>query len=242
MPDDDVSPPRVVSTVGLHSSASTWVFNVVRELTIDAVGAARVLALHAEEAGQPLVEAAGAGRYLVIKSHHGSAELDAWLAAAEARIVLSVRDPRDASISMSQRFNAPLDHAVRWLANDCNRLLRLASQGHPLLRYEDRFFDDPKAVARLARLLGLRPSPATLEAIFARYRTDAVRAFAESLQTLPPERLTLVGSWTMDQMTLILAPHIGDARSGKWRELPGSVQAWMTRLFKPFLEHMGYLD
>lgn len=234
--------PLVVSTIGLHGSASTWVFNVVRELTIDAVGAAQVLALHAEETSQPLDEAVRAGRYLVIKSHHGSAELDAWLAAAEARIILSVRDPRDASISMAQRFNVALDDAVRWLANDCDRLIRLAAQGHLLLRYEDRFFDDPEAVARLAQVLGLRPAPATVATIFSRYRADAVRAFAESLQTLPPERLTPVGSWTMDRITLIHSPHIGDARSGKWRELPSLVQALMTRRFKPFLEHMGYLD
>jgi len=41
-PGEAVSPPFVVSTSGLHSSASTWVFNVVRELMIDAAGAARV--------------------------------------------------------------------------------------------------------------------------------------------------------------------------------------------------------
>ena len=46
-----------------------------------------------------------------------------------------------AAISMTQRFNVPLNDAVRWLDNDCNRLVRLAAQGHLLLRYEDRFFD-----------------------------------------------------------------------------------------------------
>jgi hypothetical protein len=100
-------------------------------------------------ASQALDEAARAVRYLVIKSP--TAPSCAWLAAAEARIILSVRDPRDASISMAQRFDVPLDDAVRWLANDCNRLVRLAAQGHLPLRYEDRFFDDPEAVARLAQ-------------------------------------------------------------------------------------------
>jgi len=41
----------------------------------------------------------------VIKSHHGSEGMDAWLAAEGARVILSVRDPRDASLSMAQRFN-----------------------------------------------------------------------------------------------------------------------------------------
>jgi hypothetical protein len=239
-PYEAIQVPFVLSTIDLHGSASTWVFNVVRELMIDAVSEARVLALYADEIGQVPDSAARSGRYLVIKSHHGSSELDAWLAAADARVVLSVRDPRDASVSMAQRFNTSLRHTVGWLANDCNRLLRLASQGFLLLRYEDRFFDDRGSIARLAQKIGLKPEPATVEAIFTRYRTEAVRAFAESLLALPPERLTQVGPFTMDRTTQILQPHIGDGRSGKWRELPASQQIWLTRLFKPFLDAFGY--
>jgi hypothetical protein len=36
----------------LHGSASNWVFNVVRELMIDAVSEPRVLAFYADEIGQ----------------------------------------------------------------------------------------------------------------------------------------------------------------------------------------------
>src|SRR4051812_42545431 len=105
--------PVVLSTVGLHGSASTWVFNVVRELMIDAVGEPHVLALYADDLSQLPDSDARSGRHLVIKSHQGSAGLDAWLIAAKAQIVLSVRDPRDASISMAQRFSSSLANAVR---------------------------------------------------------------------------------------------------------------------------------
>ena len=124
-----------VAAIGLHGSASTWVFNVIRELMIAAIGdEQRILALYADELRQLPDEAAIAGNCLLIKSHQGSAALDAWLARARSRLVLSVRDPRDASISMAQRFGAPLSQTVRWLANDCNRLMRLASQDHPVMR------------------------------------------------------------------------------------------------------------
>jgi len=197
MPDWDM-PPIVVATIGMHASASTWVFNLVRELIISAVGDDRILAFYTDTAKEVPDEAARAGRHMVIKSHHGSVELDAWLAAARARIFLSVRDPRDACISMSQRFKAPLNHSVRWIANDCNRLLRLAPQGHALLRYEDRFFEDTTAAERLAHALGLVLAPAVIEAIFVRYRTEAVRSFARRLTELPPERLTTVAAFPMD--------------------------------------------
>jgi hypothetical protein len=234
------SPPRLVATIGMHASASTWVFNVVRELMIAAVGEPLVLTLYADEVGQLPDAPARAGRHLVIKSHHGSAGLDAWLATAGARCFLSVRDPRDACISMAQRFKAPLGQTVRWIANDCNRLLRLAPLGHPLLRYEDRFFEDTAAVGRVADAIGLRFDPAVTAAIFARYRTEAVRNFAQNLAHLPPERLSMVATFPMDRVTQILAPHIGDTSSGKFRALPSPQQTELTRLFSPFLDRFGY--
>ena len=232
----DSTPPRLVATIGMHASASTWVFNVVRELLVASVGAHRVKSLYADERAQ----VPDFADHLVIKSHHGSADLDAWLGAANARIFLSVRDPRDACLSMAQRFGSPLEHTVRWIANDCNRLLRLAPLGHPLLRYEDRFFEDRAVAGRISLALGIEPTPELIDAIFARYSTEAVREFSERLGELPPERLTTVVTFKMDRVTQILGPHIGDTRSGKWRNLPMQVQTELTRIYRPFLDRFGY--
>ena len=231
------SPPQVIATVGLHSSASTWVFNVVRELLIAARGESHVLSCYADECAQ-VPEAAG--RHLVIKSHSGSQDLDDWLVASEARFLLSVRDPRDACVSMTQRFKSPISHTVRWIAHDCARLIRLAPHGHLLLRYEDRFFDDRQAPKRIAVTLGLEPDPTALDAIFDRYTTESVRAFARSLSALPSERLTTVVNFPIDRVTQILAPHIGDTQIGKWLDLPFRQQVEMTRVFRAFLDQFGY--
>jgi hypothetical protein len=176
----------------------------------------------------------------VIKSHHGSAGLDAWLAAGQARIFLSVRDPRDASISMALRFKTPLNRTAAWLVNDCARMMRLAALGHPLMRYEDRFFDDKASVELLSRELGLNCPPSVMMAIFDRYSTDAVRAFAQALPDLPPERISMVGAFRMDRVTQILGPHIGDTSDGKWLELPYPIQTEFTTLFGQFLDQFGY--
>jgi hypothetical protein len=233
-------PPLIVATIGLHGSASTWVFNVVRELLIDRFGEDRVMACYADQVAQIPKDEERAERHLVIKSHHGSVPLDDWLSSVGARVILSIRDPRDASISTAQRFEVPLSRATLWIQNDCHRLARVAPNAHLVLRYEDRFFDDRNTVFQLSRLLGFDVKGDTAAAIFTRYDTEAVRAFAGTLATLPAARLTKVGPFTMDRITQILGPHIGDARSNKWRELPEERQQSMTLRFKSFLEQMGY--
>lgn len=237
MPAERNSAPPLVATIGMHGSASTWVFNVARELLIAAAGDAEVHSLYADERAQVPEWTC---RHLVIKSHRGSEGLDDWLAASGACILLSVRDPRDACMSMAQRFRSPLAHAIQWISQDCERLQRLAHLGHPLFQYEDRFFDDRETVKQVAGHLGLRPSAAQVDDIFARYTTDAVRAFSQSLSQLPAERLTTVIRFPMDRVTQILAPHIGDTCVGKWLDLPISTQDQLTRVFRPFLDRFSY--
>jgi hypothetical protein len=231
--------PRVIATIGLHGSASTWVFNVARELAIAAMGAERVVSCYVDTQAELPAAAHQPEKCLVIKSHHGSPGLDAWLKAARARVVLSVRDPRDASVSMAQRFRAPLETTARWLLNDCERMLRVAAEDYPVLRYEDRFFDDPAYVTLVANELGL-PVTSGVAQIFDRYQTAAVRIWASRLHQLPTERLQMVGPFPMDRVTQILAPHIGDGRIGKWRDLPDTARAELNRAFAGFLTTFGY--
>jgi hypothetical protein len=230
--------PPVFATAGLHGSASTWVFNVARELLLAELGDG-LLAVYAETPDELPPAPARAGRRLLVKSHHGSAALDAWLAEVAAPLLLSVRDPRDACVSMAQRFGLPPGQWAPSIARDCARLARLAP-GRTVLRYEARFFDTIAGVAEVARMLGIAAAPEAQAAIFARYRTEAVRDFASRLDDLPEDRVITTPSTKLDRTTQIHATHIGDGRTGKWRDLPATLRAEMTKLFAPFLEQFGY--
>lgn len=229
--------PKVVATVGLHGSASTWVFNVAREAMIAAYGQDQVLTVYTEDVGT-IPEAAG--RALVMKSHHGSPGLDTWLAQAGALMLLSVRDPRDAAISMAQRFKAPLPATVRWIQNDCARMRHLVAAGHPLFRYEDRFFEDETAVSRVAALLDVDLDADVIGRIASKYRPEAVQRFIQTFDELPPGRVARSEATVVDTVTHIHRTHIGDARSGKWRELAPVVQVEITKRFEPFLRAFDY--
>jgi hypothetical protein len=232
--------PPVVGTIGLHGSASTWIFNVVRELLVSVVGDDKVLPAYVESVDDIPSADDRDGKCLVFKSHHGSAGLDEWIAATRSLIFLSVRDPRDATISMVQRFNTPLKETAHGMAKDCARLARLADEGYLLLRYEQRFFDRRNAVELIAGRLRIPCPAAVIDDVFANHTTEAVRAFARSVAALPSDRLVVTGSTMVDRVTQIHRTHIGDTQIGKWRQMAAPDQAALTQFFQPFLEKFGY--
>ena len=236
-----MAPPILTLTLGLRGSASTWAYNVARELLEAACGTEQVLACFANTQADLLGETRALGRRVVCKTH-GFAGLDVLAHLAQARLVTSVRDPRDAVLSLVERFASPLDVAVRGVSETCQAAAWCAASGHLVLRYEDRFFDDPAAVGRLARHLGLAPDPAAEARIFAAWRTEQVRAFAATVAALPAERVVSDGRvFLFDKLTQIHRTHIGDGRVGKWRDrLDPATAGELTRLFAPFLARFGY--
>lgn len=235
--------PRLVVTAGIHGSASTWVFNVARELMIAALGEDRVASFFAEKIDwldRPEVT----GRHVVMKSHSGGGAGWAtlvWL--AQAPVLVSVRDPRDAALSMRERFNVTLSEIAPALMADCRLAMRAAQAGHLVMRYEDGFFRDPAVPPRIAKHLGIELGDEVCRMVFERYQTKAVRQFAGSIAELGPDRR--VGSpgarAMLDRVTQIHHTHIGDGAVGKWRSaLSDEEKAKFAGTFEPFLRHFGY--
>jgi hypothetical protein len=232
--------PQLVATIGLHGSASTWVFNVVREIMTAGLHGQNLLVQYNDEANQLPDDTTIAGQHLLIKSHRGSDGFDAWLAQRHATLILSIRDPRDACLSMVQRFGLSLDIAARMILQDCERLMHLGSLGHPILRYEGRFFDQQQTVAMIGQFLGQTLPSSTIETIFVRYGTQSVRDFAAQVPALPPNRLRAVAGRHIDRLTQIHSTHIGDTASGKWTRLPTPLREALTGVMAPFLDRFGY--
>jgi len=223
--------PRFVATVGLHGSASTWVFNVVRELMTAALGAEAVVAVYGDDVRGLLADHDLHGRHLVLKSHHGGPGWDSLVWLARPAIFVSIRDPRDAAISLRQRFGTNLTDAARGIAQDCRRVEQCADAGHPVLRYEDRFFEDAALPGRIAEQLGLAVAPDVLQAIFESYSTVAAKALAATIDE----------QTAFDPVTQIHRRHIGDGHVGKWRDLLDADSGMeITRYFSPFLTRFGY--
>lgn len=234
--------PRLIMTIGLYSSASTWLFNVVRELMIARHGAARVHAFYSDEVATVLADRQVLGRYAVWKMHFGEPAWDVFAQLTDPTVLLSVRDPRDAILSLVNRFNTPLEPAAKAVARCCNRAMQCAHAGCPVLRYEDRFFADAGVVGAIAEHIGADVDAGARERIFARYTTDAVRALAAEVEALPAERVKGDPAIDLyDEVTQIHRGHIGDASVGKWRrQLTAEQQQAISARFAPFLQQFGY--
>jgi hypothetical protein len=234
-------PPRVVVTMGVHGSASTWAFNVARELMLAVLGAEAVATCFAATPPALLAAPSFPGRHLVCKTH-GWSNLHVFAYLASAPLIVTIRDPRDCVLSLMERFNSSFRVAMNGVARDYQCATACADAGHPTLRYEDRFFDEPTTVRGLAHHIGVEADDAVVGEIFDRYRTERVRAFAATVSSLPRERLEGNGNPLLfDRVTQITRTHIGDGLVGKWRErLDPQQQADMSGAFGPFLTRFGY--
>ncbi len=228
----------------MPGSASTWVFNVAREVLLRQAGARVVESFYSDalDRAWPVFREQGhLDRIVVWKLHEPDADWPAFLREARVKLVLSIRDPRDAMLSLMERFGETGEAAFARVNVAFTRVLESLAYPHIGLRYEDRFFEQPDTVAQVARYLGVPIDGADGERIFATYRTARVNAFAGDLDALPGDRRRGQGSAQYDEVTQIHRRHIGDQRVGKWRDqFNAEERRRLTGRFRPFLDMFGY--
>ena len=237
-------PLTITATLGVPGSASTWVFNVVRELQMIQFGAKRVHSFFNESIEQVwhfLIEHPNMDRALVWKLHEANDSWLRFLTENKIGLLLSVRDPRDAMLSLMERFGESYDGAFIRVNESLQRVTDGAGFHHMWLRYEDRFFDQTETVAAIAKHLGVVMPEGEQDRIFYAYQTTAVREFAEQIGRFPSSRFKAVETMRYDEVTQIHQTHIGDQKIGKWRDRFSMEERHrLTSLFEPFLHSMGY--
>lgn len=214
----------VVIAAGLYGSGSTWAFNVVRLLLEATPGLAPVHAGFADQLAE-LPEPEGAPGAVVIKTHRPDRAMRLFARATASSVVLTIRDPRDGIVSMMQRFGVSFAEMRGGIVASAHLVIGLAAQRPTLvLRYEDGFSQAEDTVRRIAAFLGLRIAPEDCAAIAAALTPKRVAAEVAAL-TAAGRFGSVPDARSADPLTQWHPGHVGDGRSGKWREFLSESEA-----------------
>jgi glycosyltransferase involved in cell wall biosynthesis len=233
--------PKVFSCFGLHSSGSTWMFNLVREVC-NATSIPFVSAHRDSSANLPWD--APTARVIVAKTHNPMADFQALVAASDDPVVITLRDPRDAVVSFMQRFptsqGKSFEQALNAIALSAERLVTISKLREvPAFRYEDGFTNAAATVDRVAAMLDMTLPAARRDAILHDLSANAVRKKIASLEAAG----VIKGEEVWDRETHWHAGHVGDGKIGKWRDVLTEEQVReIVKRTKAYCERFGYGD
>ncbi|WP_419727827.1 hypothetical protein [Lichenicola sp.] len=225
---------------GMFASGSTWLYNVARAV-------ARELDPHGvidERFVFQLRDTEGLsarGVRHIVKAHQAVGGVEAVAAASDA-ILVTLRDPRDAVVSLMQYQNFSFSQAlfnVRRAAEACVLLGRLPQA--VTLHYELGFIDDIRTIDGVAGHMGGVLRPEARNAIFQANRRQAVERFIGQLDRQPTTIVDARGD-IYDLRSHWHRHHAGrTGEIGRWRRLlyPAQVHGIETAL-GAWMDLFGY--
>jgi len=219
--------------LGMYASGSTWLYNATRQTAAIAAPQLNITACYAETLKQ-LMALNEPGCHYIVKTHQLDAAATALMTERATTILLTIRDPRDAVLSLMQHMRQDFFTALRWVENSavyCGRFL--ADPRTIAWRYESGFTDQPETFDRLAGVYKTTLTDAAREALFAGTRRAAIEAKIAGLEGLPT---TVVNARSGDVVDLDTQWHRHHANRtgevGRWRRMlhPDAVRCIEQRL------------
>jgi hypothetical protein len=227
--------PRIFGCFGLHSSGSTWMFNLAREICH--TQAIDFISCH-QETDANLPWHALWSQLIVVKSHAPELSFQSLIASSGEPAVITVREPRDAVVSLMQRFATSFAEATETVTRSAESLVALLRlRNLPVFRYEAGFIGDTETFNRIAALLGTSPSADDRDAILARLGPESVKRTISGLLATG----AIQGEKIWDIATHWHANHIGDGKVGKFASVLSSEQQYeILKRTHRFCDCFGY--
>ena len=225
---------------GMFASGSTWLYNVAMAVANDLEPRREVRGRFVFSAADARGLEAPAIRH-VVKSHQARGGVDAIARRADA-ILVTLRDPRDAVVSLMQYQNFSFFRALLNVRHAAEACFLLGS--HPravTLHYELGFVDDPATIDGVARHMGGAIPRARRDEIFRATRRPAIEAFISRLERQPSAIVDRDGD-IYDLASHWHRHHAGrTGESGRWRRLlyPAQINGIETAL-GDWMECFGY--
>jgi len=233
---------------GLKRSASTWSYNVCRELLVRSLDPSKAVliasyATNTDAALQRLARRKPDGRRLValLKAHEVGPWTLAGIRQRKIRNVYTVRDPRDALASLI-RFWPPTDdepfgtyvrNFQKWLIQGEAFIEERASL---VIRYEDMLEDPRKHVRAIARYIGLRADERRIAAVDEATSHENLQAAVARIEGAAEDPEA-----AFDPKLQLHRRHLDSGEIGRWRhELNDEERRKAVVAFLPWLVSLGY--
>jgi len=224
---------------GMYSSGSTWAYNATR------AGAAacgvKADGVYADNYRDLVNRLRRAGPACIVKTHALEPRATEILARRAARIVLTIRDPRDAAVSIMQHMRLGFAQTLNMVEQSAVYAGQFAADPRALLlRYESGFIDAPATFDRLAALFGATLTPAQRAELFRESRRDVIEAKIAHLEDLPTTITDTRSGDVVDTDTQWHRHHANrTGEVGKWRtmlteEAVVAVEARLGRWMRAF--------
>jgi hypothetical protein len=207
---------RGIVCAGLYASGSTWTFNVAASL-LHPKRDGHVVRLYVDELDEVTRHKIERADDFILKTHCPGHTLKMLCLTEPVFLITTIRDPRDAVVSLISRFKRDFATALEEVAQSANRVMCLHERCKTLtLKYEDGFVGEA-GVNAIATWLGISPLAAEVRSITRRLSAGAVASRIDELVA----RGVLTGQnpaieW--EDETQWHPNHIGDGRVGKYRD------------------------
>ena len=223
--------------LGMSASGSTWVFNAAMQI-------ARAIAPAVDVTSRFVVSAAELEPTPdIVKTHDTDDAAAAILRQAASAILVSIRDPRDCVTSLMLYQRYPLAQALEAVERSANACLRVAGDPRTLLlRYEDKFIDDPGTLDGIAASYGGWLAAADRARIFAETRRQAIEREIAGLAERPATLRDAASGDLVDPATQWHSHHAHcSGEIGRWRHMLALAEvAVIEQTMQPCMAAFGY--
>jgi hypothetical protein len=224
----------------MYASASTWLFNVARQvLRASLQTEPRVAFISGKEQSVPFD---GPKAVTLVKSHEISTEariLD--VARRSSKILISVRDPRDAVVSLMQAHGYNFEQALNYVEQSSRLCVEFSQDSRAkLFKYEEGFFEDIDTIRAVARHLGMQLEDDTIQTIYDSLTRNEVEKHISQMPRMAGVLKSAASGDLLEIKTQWHSHHAGrNGAIGKWkRTLTAQQVAGVERRLSLYFEKL----
>jgi hypothetical protein len=229
--------------LGMYASGSTWLFNAARQVAAELTPETPVQGIYAETLDE--LERLRAGAVHVVKTHDLPRAEAKYMAAKASRIFISVRDPRDAVVSLMQHMRHKFGPALEKIERTAAFCQFFAGDKRAeIFNYDAGFADDIATFDRLAAALGGALETGARERLFAASRRAAIEDYIAGLESLPTVVKDARSGDVVDTDTQWHRHHAGrSGEIGRWRRMlpPEAAQVIEARM-GAWMRAFGFME